>query len=107
MPIEAHSTYHTAYKGSKRERENFETFKSKNVYVRPTEKMEMTTTNNTSYKYWISVANNSNSTNNSNCVTKYPINYQSTYNYCYPEPGTYAKTAKSVSNQEDLCSKCC
>lgn len=68
--------------------------------------MDMTTTNNTSFKYWIGSPNNPNMKNNSMCIIKQPIDHQSTYNHCYSEPGYY-KDEKLISNSEALRRQCC
>jgi len=83
-------------------------FKLKNIYMAPLIKMEMITTNNSNYKYWIGSSNNLNMKNNYNCITKHPIDHQTTYNYCYSEPGTYSKGIKFLLDHEELCIKeCC
>lgn len=73
----------------------------------PSKKMEMTTTNNLSYKYWTSCSDNTIMKNNTNCVIKYPIDHQTIYNYSYPEPGTYFKETKLLSSFDDTCTKQC
>lgn len=65
----------------------------------------MKTTNNTSYKYWIG-SSNRNMKTSSNCIIKQPINIQTTYNYCFSEPG-YFKDEKLASNYEALNARHC
>lgn len=72
--------------------------------------MEMKTTNNSSYKYWIGSLNDTSLKNSSNCLMnrKNQIDHQTTYNFCYTEPGKYSKGSKIVSDQEKLCiEECC
>lgn len=74
----------------------------------PKTQMETITTFNSSYKYWIGSTNDSNLKKNYNCRTKHPTNHQTTYNYCYSEPGTHSKVIKLESENEDACVKeCC
>lgn len=69
--------------------------------------METLTTNNTYYKNWIRNSNNSNMKTRCPGQTKKPIDYQTSYNYCYTVPGTYTKEITFSSN-DDLCIKeCC
>lgn len=79
--------------------------KNKNAYVVPKTRMEMTTTSNSSYKYWNGYSNDSTLKKNYNCKTKHPTCHQTTYNYCYSEPGTYSKAIKSEN--EDACINYC
>lgn len=105
-PFEMQTLYHISYETPKIKPKNI--LKLKNVYMAPKTKMEMTTTNNSNYKYWIGSLNNSNIKKRYNCKAQHPNEHRTLYNYCYSEPGTYSKGIKSVTDNEDLCIKeCC
>lgn len=69
----------------------------------PKTKIDLTTTNNSCYKRWISSPNKSYFKNRNSCETEGLVNYQTTYNYCYSLPGTYSEETEPVLKCQDLC----
>ncbi|XP_050440529.1 uncharacterized protein LOC126845723 isoform X4 [Adelges cooleyi] len=104
MPLEADSTFYVSYKPPVIHKTNKEKEPlPKEIYLKPIQKMDMTTTTNDSYKNWIGSPHIlKKARKNTNCFVKIPCNLQTTYHYYYHDPAMYSKYITDQCIQ-----KCC